>query len=236
MLFFRPPPAPPAVDASASFYLPAGIVSLVALTLLLILLAVLHARRNWAAWLDVAIVRAFAWCDIDGSGQIEYDELHSGVLRMYLEINLKGIRCKAPSMATIDGIVQALDTDNDRALSLVEFRQVAMVLSHNLLARSCTQIAFKIAAPVVASVTWRALRRSASTVVLVPEALSSMLASVPSTLPATLLSVVIVNLIVPSLLDWMDAHAAADTRRRSDGLQRRHSNVKELAKSFDKRQ
>ena len=143
-------------------------------------------------------------------------------------------------MATIDSIVQALDTDNNRALSLEEFRQVAMVLSHNLLARSCTQIAFKVAAPVVASVTWRALTRSASTV-LVPEALSSVLANIPSTLPATLLSVVIVNLIVPSLLDWMDAHAEADTRRRSASCRRldvprRASNVKELAKSFDKEQ
>ena len=217
---------------------------LVALTLLLISFAVLHARRNWAVWLDDAVLRAFSSFDIDGSGQIEYDELHSGLLRMYLEINLKGIRCKAPSMATIDTIVQALDTDNNRALSLEEFRQVAMVLSHNLLARSCTQIAFNVAAPVAASVVWRALAQSVSMAMLVPETLSSVLwASIPSSLPATLLSVVFINLVVPYLLDWMDAHAAADTRRRSASRRRetgsrplRALDVKALTKGADKQQ
>jgi len=172
-----------------------------------------HVSR-WSFGFESAVVAAFNEVDIDGDGLIDPVELYAGVLLIYLR--LKGLlRLKVPRQESVMRLMEMMDTDNSGDLDFEEFKRTMDMLSGQLLIRGLVQLALMILCPLLATLLVRAvacvvgtvsskcqerLQKVASGRTLLA-AVTPLVATVqrtckklPSSLPATVLTVVMLNL------------------------------------------
>ena len=124
--------------------------TLVGLTAVLIGLAVFYIRNRWTLWFDTAANAAYKQCDTDSSGEIDQLELYTGVLWLCLKLNEKGLRCKAPTRAFVEELLESCDKNASGTLDYHEFKQVVRHVSAQTLARALTQVTFFGLCPAIA--------------------------------------------------------------------------------------
>jgi hypothetical protein len=105
------------------------LISLALFAGLIIGLAIAMLRLKWKAWFERAAQAAFERTDRDRSGNIDRDELYTGVLELYLTIHSRGVKAKAPSRSTVMHIMRDIDYDHSGTLDCAEFKQVCAHVS-----------------------------------------------------------------------------------------------------------
>ena len=87
--------------------------------------------RKTTAW-------AFAQCDVDGTGKVGKDELHSGILLVHIQLAkyAGAAACYPPTRKTIDQLFDAADDDHSGFVDEEEFSQIMVI--------SCAQIFSRI--------------------------------------------------------------------------------------------
>lgn len=108
---FRTAPPPPPPEPTAPAWM-VTLASLIVVALAIVgVLAFIIARR-WRQWFNAAVDKAFKATDLDGSGNIDKNELYVGVCELYLNLHLYGLNVKAPDRSQVLKIMSSCDDDN----------------------------------------------------------------------------------------------------------------------------
>jgi len=185
-------------------------------------LAFLWKVSRWSLGYHEAVVAAFTEIDLDGDGWVDSKELYSGVLLIYLR--LKGLmRLKVPKQESVMRLMEMMDADNSGDLDFDEFQRTMDMLSGQLLIRGLVQLVLVFLCPLLAFTLIHAVASAiqhnqsnikeasskchailqARTVgrffltVVTPLAtkVKRICQKLPATLPATLLTVIMLNVI-----------------------------------------
>ena len=178
--------------------------------------------------------------DTDGDGTLDAVELYSGVLLIHLELAkyFGPAACKPPGRAQVESLFRTFDSDNSGDLDKAEFCALSTLLLSNIAGRVLFQFLMTIAllpllAPKIVAHAASALARLEASdpwgkvsllkglwsarVLSSPTVgpyVSKFLSLVPETLPKTVVSVTVVTLVVPSVLDYIDMASMAVARRK----------------------
>ena len=187
--------------------------------------------------------------DTDGDGTLDAVELYSGVLLIHLELAkyFGPAACKPPSRGQVDSMFRTFDSDNSGDLDKAEFCALSTLLLSNIAGRVLFQFLMTIAllpllAPKIVARAAEAFGRLEAAdpwgkVSLLKDLWSShvldsptvgpyaakLLFLVPSTLPKTVVSVTVVTLVVPSVLDYIDMAVMKLVRRAERRKKKRKS-------------
>lgn len=131
-----------------------SIASVVLLLSVLVGTALLVLSRVFDRWYAAAVSHAFSIFDADHDGKIHFDELHVGVLRLYLKLHTMNILCEAPSREAIAAILHEHDFDRDGRLDKEDFAQVIRVLSVQVFGRAVATLVLLITLPICAGLLW----------------------------------------------------------------------------------
>ena len=195
-------------------------------------------------WIRRRIHRIFSQLDIDGSGSLDSAELYSGVLLIHLELAkyFGPAACKPPSRSQVTSLFHQYDTDRSSTLSRPEFTSLCVLLLSNIAGRVAFQLLVTIAllpalAPLVVKHLAMILSRAGEAgpvLALATQArdlydayvlsgtaaehvVSRAAALVPKNLPDTVVSVCVVTMVVPGVLDYIDQVSVGAARRKKKG-------------------
>jgi hypothetical protein len=193
-----PPPPEPALDMR-SFAIAGGSLFLAFAATMGV--AYYYISRNWQKWLTNATKKAFEKTDIDRSGSIDRTELYTGVLEMYLQLLLRGIKVRPPTREGVLKIVDTIDTSRDN-LDMAEFEEVLSILLKQTLSRFCAQIGLTVLCPFTSSHVCAGVKAVASQLALLvgfsaPAALVRFTDVLPPTLDETIMTGVMMMSIYP---------------------------------------
>jgi len=198
------------------------VLSAVTLFASFVALVVLWLRHRWNTFYESAVEGAFSSLDMDQNGLIDSKELYAGVLLIYMR--LKGlVRLRVPTHDSVMRLLQVTDVDDNGLLDAEEFRHTMDLLSGQLLARFLVQVVLILSCPFLASVAVKGVAsaiqreqefiRAAGTrceetlqKAFVGRALLAVVTplgkkvlrtwkDLPASFPATLVTVIMVNLI-----------------------------------------
>ena len=182
--------------------------------------------RKWKKWMNFLFEQGFHSIDVDGSGYIAKEELWAGVLSLYIKLRQANIPADPPPYGTVMALLEQYDTDNDKRLSLDEFKRVMGALSAQALGRALTMVVFVSVWPLLVGLGYNNLSENAHA------------HSAPSWLPASLVCVGLLLddlhlpplvltilgfvFIVPRIVDLVDrctavTHAAIVSKRQPLG-------------------
>mmetsp|Transcript_9096 Transcript_9096/g.18384 ORF Transcript_9096/g.18384 Transcript_9096/m.18384 type:complete len:239 (-) Transcript_9096:52-768(-) len=172
------------------------------------------------------MMKIFNSLDTDGSGTLSPDELYSGVLMIHLELAkyVGPAACKPPSRRVVGDLFWEFDADDSGTLDKDEFCNLTIILLSNIMGRILFQFSMTIAlVPFLAPRILIRINSALDTLIeanpfeaasVISSSYSSALATypilptiiskIPSTLPLTIISVVIVSLVVPTVLSFFD--------------------------------
>ena len=209
---FSPPPSPPpdpTMSEVAAAYVRqypwlGPLLSLIALSVVLGVLAAMFVRQRWRVWFDAACEDAFKLTDIDGSGRIDKEELYVGVLEMYLQLHLYGLNVRTPPRAKVLKLMEAVDDDDSGEIDREEFKEVLEVLVRQTSSRVITQIGLTILSPLTAGYVCSALKWTLGAVMAelqlsTPGSLVALGSQLPSTLDESLVTGLLMLSINPAL-------------------------------------
>ena len=211
-----PPPPPPAFELRA-IMIAGGSVGLV--FCLAMGIAYYYVASRWRKWLAAATSTAFKKTDIDDSGSIDRTELYTGVLEMYLQLHLYGVRVRPPNREGVLKIVDTIDTNHDNHLDQDEFERVLAILLQQTLSRFLTQITLTVLCPFTSSYVCYGVKSLLIQLVLplrlpMPPALASLCEVLPSTLDETIVTGMMMLSIAPAQ-GYVDQRAEAAAERAS---------------------
>jgi len=239
-LRFSPPPPPlvAVVESEAAWTeLGHGWVTTVATVVVIIGLVALAAgsylRARWPAMFEAAVRSAFAKVDSDGSGNVDREELYTGVLWLYLTCNDYGLRCSAPEKALVLEIMSIIDVDGSGTLDYKEFKQVLIVFSEQIFARAGMQLIFTILCPPTAGLICEIMEKVWSTLVpaaLIPPRLVVASQYVPDAAPVVTVTTIL-TLLLPWALACVDALSSKASESRRRELQSRLGSCRNASKA-----
>lgn len=213
--FFGKEPPPPPLPPDP--YLNLRSIAIAGGSLLLVFAMAMGAAyyyisTNWKKWLANATKQAFAKTDIDNSGKIDRTELYTGVLEMYLQLLLRGIKVRPPTREGVMKIASTIDTNGDN-LDMAEFEQVLSILLKQTLSRFFAQIGLTILCPFTSSHVCAGLKAIFYHIAFflglsAPATLVRFAAVLPPTLDETIVTSIMMMSIYP-LQRMFDRHAEA---------------------------
>lgn len=179
-------------------------------------------RARWNLWYDNAVVSTFINLDMDGNGTIDQKELYAGVLSIYLKLKAF-VSLKVPRRESVMQLLEVTDHDKSGALDAEEFKYTMHLLSNQLLCRALVQLVLVLSCPLLASLLVKAVggyvQQNQSSIsasltkwkeklqnLLIGRALLAVVTPIgtqvqkiwsrlPDSFPATLVTIVMVNLI-----------------------------------------
>jgi len=159
---------------------------------------------------------------MDGNGTIDVKELYAGVLVIYLRLKAF-VQLKVPRRESVMQLLEVTDKDHSGSLDAEEFKYTMHLLSNQLLCRALVQLVLVLSCPLLASVLVRAVGcavqenetsiKAASTKckeklqsLLIGRALLALVTPIgtqvqkiwnrlPDSFPATMVTIIMVNLI-----------------------------------------